>query len=327
MARIVLGMAVPHSGMLGKPGASWLEDGERDRKKPVLWYRNRQWTYPELAHERRNQGIEAKLTLEERERRAAICANALVEMRRLYEANKPDVTIILGKDQQEIWPEISPSLAIYTGTDIPNGPPQRKVYGPDAPVVYPAHPELALYLAKWLQNDNFDLCDIFKWPKNTWMKPPGDIVPHAYGFIYRNIMSDRPTPSVPILMNTFYPPTQPSFRRAWAFAKSLYSAVVAWPSDLKVAIIASGGLTHFVCDEDLDQVFIESFRTYDFERLAQIDENSYQAGTSEVKLYVSVLWAAAQMGWKTNVVDYIPCYRTEAGTGEGMGFFAWTPKD
>jgi len=42
---------------------------------------------------------------------------------------------------------------------------------------------------------------------------------------------------------------------------------------------------------------------------------------------VSVLWAAAQMGWKTNVVDYIPCYRTEAGTGEGMGFFAWTPKD
>jgi 3-O-methylgallate 3,4-dioxygenase len=318
-------MAVPHSGMLGKPAETWVEDGDRDRAKPVLWYRNKQWTFAELAHERRNEGYEKLLTLEERTARAARCAKALVEMRRLYEANKPDITIILGKDQQEIWPEISPSLAIYTGDTIYNGPPQRKVYAPDAPVTYPAHPELALYLTKWFQNDNFDLTDIFKWPKNTWMKPPSDVVPHAYGFIYRQIMSDRPTPSVPILMNTFYPPTQPSFRRALMFAKSLYKAIEAWDSDKKVAIIASGGLTHFVCDEQLDKVFMESFMNFDFERLAQVNELSYQSGTSEVKLYVSVLWAAAQMGWKTNIVDYVPCYRTEAGTGEGMGFFAWTP--
>ena len=28
MARIVLGMAVPHSGMLGKAPETWLEDGQ-----------------------------------------------------------------------------------------------------------------------------------------------------------------------------------------------------------------------------------------------------------------------------------------------------------
>ena len=36
------------------------------------------------------------------------------------------------------------------------------------------------------------------------------LLPHAYGFLYHQIMGDRPPPSVPILMNTFYPPTQPS---------------------------------------------------------------------------------------------------------------------
>ena len=41
MARIVLGMAVPHSGMLGRTPEDLLEDGERDRKKDELWYRCR----------------------------------------------------------------------------------------------------------------------------------------------------------------------------------------------------------------------------------------------------------------------------------------------
>jgi hypothetical protein len=26
-----------------------------------------------------------------------------------------------------------------------------------------------------------------------------------------------------------------------------------------------------------------------------------------------------------NIVDYVPCYRTEAGTGEGMVFMVWKP--
>jgi hypothetical protein len=50
MARIVLGMAVPHSGMLGKAPETWLEDGERDRKNDALWFRNKCWTFPQLAN-------------------------------------------------------------------------------------------------------------------------------------------------------------------------------------------------------------------------------------------------------------------------------------
>jgi len=51
MAKIVFGMAVPHSGMLGQAPEDWLKNGERDRSNPELWYRNRTWTYAELeAH-------------------------------------------------------------------------------------------------------------------------------------------------------------------------------------------------------------------------------------------------------------------------------------
>jgi 3-O-methylgallate 3,4-dioxygenase len=114
--------------------------------------------------------------------------------------------------------------------------------------------------------------------------------------------------------------------RSIAFGKVLYEALTAWDSSARVAIIASGGLSHFVCDEQADQVFIESFKTYDFDRLAAIDNNTYQSGTSEVKLYVPVMVAMEKLKAEMHLVDYVPCYRTEAGTGEGMGFFYWVPR-
>jgi hypothetical protein len=326
MARIVLGMAVPHSGMLGKAAESLLEDGERDRKNPQLWFRNRSWTFPELAAARAGEGLEKYLTLEERRARMARCGQALETLRRVYREHQPDVVILLGKDQKEIFIDTSPSLAIYMGDTIHNGPPQRAVYAPDNAVTYPAHPELALHLIKSFQDAGFDMTEVLKWPDNVWMKPPGQVVPHAYGFIYHQIMRDAVVPSVPVIMNTFYPPNQPSMRRSIQFGKALFEAIKAWDSDKKVALIASGGLSHFVWDEQLDQTFLKYFREYDFEGLAQIDNNSYQSGTSEVKLYVPVMVATSQLGFKMNLVDYVPVIRTEAGTGEGFGFMYWSDR-
>ena len=326
MARIVLGMAVPHSGMLGKAPEEWLEDGKRDHHNQMLWFRNQHWQYDDLEKARKNEGIKAFLTLEERRARHQRTRDALVVLRKVYQEHKPDVAIIIGKDQKEIFIDTSPSLAIYSGESLPNGPPQRAVFAPDHDVVHRAHPQLALHLITSLERDGFDVAEVLKWPQNVWMKPPKAIVPHAYGFIYRQIMQDDPVPNVPVFMNVFYPPNQPPFRRAMQLGKALYRAVQAWDSDQKVALIASGGMSHFVCDEQIDQLFLECFRSYDFERLANIDERTYQAGTSEVKLYVPVLYAMSQLGCETQVVDYVPCYRTEAGTGEGFGFMYWTPK-
>jgi hypothetical protein len=326
MARIVLGMAVPHSGMLGKAPETWLEDGERDRKNKALWFRNKSWTFAELAAARAHEDLSAYLTLEERRARGKRCLEALEALRRVYQVHKPDVAVILGKDQKEIFIDTSPSISMFMGESIENGPPQRSVYAPDHPVTYPGHPELALHLINAFQQEGFDMAEILKWPANVWMKPPGPIVPHAYGFIYHQIMQDQVPPNVPILMNTFYPPNQPTMRRSIQFGHALLRAIQSWPGDQKVALIASGGLSHFVCDEQLDARFLGYFANYDFEALAQIDNNSYQSGTSEVKLYVPVMVAASQLGLQMNVVDYVPAYRTEAGTGEGFGFMYWAPR-
>jgi len=326
MARVVLGMAVPHSGMLGKAPEDWLEDGKRDHHNTMLWFRNKHWAYADLVEARKNDGLAAFLTLEERRARAKRCVDALDVLRRVYQEHKPDVAVVIGKDQKEIFIDTSPSLAIFSGTTIPNGPPQRPVFAPDRSVTHAGHPELALHLIQSLERDGFDIAEVINWPENTWMKPPQQLVPHAYGFIYHQIMVDDPPPNVPVIMNTFYPPNQPSFKRALQFGKALFDAIQAWKTDKTVAIIASGGMSHFVCDEQVDAMFLSCFRTYDFERLAQVDDRTYQAGTSEIKLYVPVLFAMSQLGCAMNLVDYVPCYRTEAGTGEGFGFMYWTPR-
>jgi len=325
MARIVFGMAIPHSGMLGQRPEEWLDNGTRDRNNPKLWYRARTWTYPELEAERK-AAFAPFLTIEERTARQARNRAAIDQMKAAYDRANIDIAIILGKDQKEIFTEISPSIAIYSGAEVHNGPPQRAVYAPDRPVTHPCHPQLARHLIDWFERDGFDLTDIFAWPQNTWMKPLPEkpIVPHAYGFVYRQVMGDNPPPHVPILLNCFYEPTQPSMRRCIAFGASLMNALKAWPGEQRVAIIASGGLSHFVCDEEFDRRIMDMLRRYDFEGLADIDDRCYQSGTSEIKLYVSVMMALRDAGAKMTLVDYVQSYRTPAGTGEGMGFMYWS---
>jgi catalytic LigB subunit of aromatic ring-opening dioxygenase len=328
MAKIVFGMAVPHSGMLGQAPEDWLTNGERDRNNKELWFRNRTWTYPELeAH--RGSAFEQYLTLEERTARAGRCRAALDEMAAAYRRANVDVAIILGKDQKEIFPHLSPSIAIYTGEKVHNGPPQRKVYAPDHHVVHDCHPKLARYLIEEFQAKGFDLADLQQWPENVWMeqqmkqKADYPVVPHAYSFVYHQIMGDQPPPHVPVLMNLFYPPTQPSMARCIEFGRVLRDALLAWPDDVRVAVIASGGLSHFVNDEEFDHDIIEKLASFDYEGLTAVPDGYYQSGTSEIKIYSTVMMALQHTGAQMTLVDYVPCWRTAAGTGEGMGFMYW----
>jgi predicted class III extradiol MEMO1 family dioxygenase len=124
-------------------------------------------------------------------------------------------------------------------------------------------------------------------------------------------------------MNCFYPPTQPSMARCIEFGGVLREALLAWPEDVRIGIIASGGLTHFVNDEEFDRRILRMLADYDYEGLAAVDDRSYQSGTSEIKLYASVMQALEPTGAQMTLVDYVPCWRTPAGTGEGMGFMYW----
>jgi 3-O-methylgallate 3,4-dioxygenase len=82
-------------------------------------------------------------------------------------------------------------------------------------------------------------------------------------------------------------------------------------------------MTHFVLDESFDRELLDAMQRGDAAKLAGIPENMFQAGTSEIKNWIVVAGAMAEAGLKMSLVDYVPCYRSEAGTGSAMGFARW----
>jgi hypothetical protein len=137
-------------------------------------------------------------------------------------------------------------------------------------------------------------------------------------------MRDLVVPHVPVFVNTFYPPNQPTAARCFEFGRALARAIASWPEDTSVAVFGSGGLTHFVVDEDFDHCVLEAIQKADPAALSQFPEAMFQSGTSEIKNWITVAGAMAEAGLQMKLLDYVPCYRSEAGTGSAMGFAQWS---
>jgi len=136
-------------------------------------------------------------------------------------------------------------------------------------------------------------------------------------------MRDSVVPHVPVFVNTFYPPNQPPARRCFNFGRCLARAISSWPVDKTVAVIGSGGLSHWVLDEPFDHMVLDALKENDAAMLSSIPEAIFQAGTSEIKNRITLAGVMAEAQLAMNIVDYVPCYRSEAGTGNAMGFAFW----
>ena len=103
-------------------------------------------------------------------------------------------------------------------------------------------------------------------------------------------------PAVPLFINTFYPPNQPSVRRCFALGNALADAVATWDEDLRVAVIGSGGMSHFVVDEELDRGFLGAMQRKDTDALIAIPPYNFRSGTSELKNWIPVAGAMNEVG-------------------------------
>ena len=128
---------------------------------------------------------------------------------------------------------------------------------------------------------------------------------------------------LPIFINTFFPPNQPPVKRVFEFGRAVGRAIRAWDKNLRVGIAASGGFSHFVIDEELDQRLMRAIEKRDIGALAAEPESSYQSGTSEIKNWIAAMGATEGTGLEFNLLEYIPCYRSMAGTGNAMAFALW----
>ena len=332
MAEIVLGIGTSHGPMLSTPPEKWdlrVPDDLRNRHH----FRGRTWTFDELVAERRDENLARQITPDVWRSRHAACRRAIDELARVFDEVRPDLAVIVGNDQMEIFDDsLIPAFSVLWGDQIINSmysdermarlPPgiPESVPGhiPPGGAVYPAVAGLGRHIIEQAMADGFDVASMKKLPR--------DETPHAFGFVYRQIMKDAVIPSVPVVINTFYPPNQPRVQRCYDFGKSIVRAIRSWDSPARVALFASGGLTHFVIDESVDQVFIDAMRSRSITSVAALGEPIFQAGTSEMKNWVPVAGAMAELGFAMTLVDYVPCYRSLAGTGNAMCFAHWRPQ-
>ncbi len=328
MAEIVLGIGTSHGPLLSTPPEQWDLRAKADRENKQHWFRGRAYDYESLLRERA-PGFAGEVDVNVRRERFARCRKAMEALACKFKDVAPEAVVIVGNDQREFFnDELTPAITVYRGKEIvnhrdPHEPaPGLKIAevgnAPEQGASYPGAPELADHILKSL-GDDFDLAQSNSRP--TGAARPG--IPHAYGFIYHSILADNPPPSVPIILNVHVPHNQPKLRRCLQLGHALARAIKSFEGYKRVALIASGGLTHFVIDEDVDQMVLAAMQTGDEESLAQLPENVFKVGTAEIKNWLPVIAAMNATGLRYHQVDYVPCYRSEAGTGNAMAFVYW----
>jgi OH-DDVA oxygenase len=329
MAEIVLGMAASHGPLLSTPPEQWDLRAKADRENKNHWYRGRTYDYESLLKERA-PGFAGEVEVETRRERYARCRQAMEVLGEKFKQTAPEAVVIVGNDQREFFDEdLTPSITVYRGKEIKNvqflheGSPGLNIAevgnAPTEGAVYPGAPDLADHILKSLAEEDFDLAQSSSTPKSGSRHG----IPHAYGFLYHSILGDAPPPSVPVILNVHYPFNQPKTHRCLALGRALQRAIHSFKGYSRVAMMASGGLSHFVIDEDLDQRVLAAMRIHDEEALAKIPENIFKVGTAEIKNWFPVISAMNAEGRNYTQVDYVPCYRSEAGTGNAMAFVYW----
>ncbi len=89
-------------------------------------------------------------------------------------------------------------------------------------------------------------------------------------------------------------------------------------------MIASGGLSHFVVDEDLDQKFLDFMKKGDVKGMTTMPESRCcSPAPPNTRTGSRSAPSCKDAGLPMDVVDYVPCYRSSAGTGNAMGFVRW----
>jgi hypothetical protein len=329
MADIVLGVGSSHGPLLSTPPEQWDLRAKADRENKTHWYRGRTYDYEGLLRERA-PGFAHETGLDQRRDRFLRCRRALEALGRKFDEVSPDAVVIVGNDQREFFNAgLTPSITVYRGSEIRNvqhlheDAPGLNIAEPaNSPAegaTYPGASALADHILQALGDEGFDLAQSDQTPSGA---PRGGI-PHAYGFFYHTILRDRTPPSVPIILNVHFPHNTPRLGRCLELGRALFRAIAGFSSLRRVALMASGGLTHFVIDEDLDRTVIDAMQRGDEAALAALPEHVFRAGTAEIKNWYPVIAAMNAAGRRYHQVDYVPCYRSEAGTGNAMCFAYW----
>jgi hypothetical protein len=90
-------------------------------------------------------------------------------------------------------------------------------------------------------------------------------------------------------------------------------------------VLASGGLSHIVIDEEIDQQALSALKAKDVAGLHALPRDLLVGGTSEILNWVALDGAVGSL--PMTLIDYIPGYRSRPSTGCAMAFAYWQAQE
>jgi aromatic ring-opening dioxygenase catalytic subunit (LigB family) len=238
---------------------------------------------------------------------------ATAEMRRRLDAARPDVLVGFSNDHLLNWPiNNTPEYTVGIGAEHVGPADWYDEWLGLGKYRIAGHPALARYIVNegarrrlafaHLRQMQFD--DGFSVPMH-YLNPAGSI------------------PLVPISMNCTVPPI-PTPERAYQVGTILREMLEAYPGEERIAVLATGGLSHepggpryFWVDEEFDLWFLDMLKKGDHAALLRECtlarmEAAGSGGTAELLAWILVL---AFTAGPAEVLTYLPAIAWRSGTG------------
>lgn len=215
---------------------------------------------------------------------------------------RPDVLVIVSPDHWcNFFLNNFPAFCIGVG-DEHDGPPEPFLKTRFNHPVLAGHPGLARHIVDMAFARDFD-------PSLSQRLT----LDHGFCLPLWRMGIDPVPPIVPIVINEVDPP-MPTLRRCHAWGSLLKAAIESYPEDLRVAVLATGGLSHFIgesgmgqVDEAFDRTCIDLFEKGDPAALTTTLERDLQHtgnGGHEVRNWVVAHAAAGNQGFE--LIGYAP---------------------
>lgn len=262
-------------------------------------------------------GITARAEEEPPEKRARVYSN-YEKLRGVLEEARPDVIVTVANDHVTYMFEIIPQFLIVVADEYEGPPDYEWLRIPKYKVRI--HRRLAEYLLKSLVDKGFDV---------AFSSNP--LLDHATMNPLHFLAGDRERgvikyPVVPVLTNAFVKPV-PSLARGYQLGLAIREVLESYPEQLRVAVLATGGLSHDpggprwgYVDEEFDKRFLSYLASGDVKSALALtpDEVFATGGGSYEILNWVVVWGVMR-GKPAEVVDYVPGYNI------GSAWAVWRP--
>jgi hypothetical protein len=272
---------------------------------------------------------------------------------------RPDVFVIFGDDQYECFNFTNfPTFAVYVGETFEGAvsSPEALLHdafesvgmtrpgmeeavheGPPPRATVKGHPQFGTAILLGLMKRGFDPAFCMDMPN------PEYGVGHAFLRPWETL-TDKQTAVIPVLTNCYFAP-QVTGARSAALGRALAEVIREDPSDLRVAVVGSGGLWHTpgqkgaYLDEAFDRASLALMEKGDIDGMARLfddykipeGDTSQQSrgrgpastgmpsssgplgGTREICNWIAA--AAVAEGKPVRVIDYVPVYASPIGVG------------